>query len=405
VEQLPSELERIWLLGTGGGETYRGLPVERFPEPGEPVAAVPLRPGDTTAILYTSGTTGPSKGVCCPQAQFYWWALSTAAMLGGLREDDVLYTCLPLFHTNALNACMQALTHGCRIVVGPRFSASRFWQRLVEADATVTYLLGAMITILSKTAPSPYDSTHRIRVALAPATQAELHGLFHERFGVVLRDGFGMTETNAVIGALDGIQRAGTMGRVMPGYQAKIVDEDDNDVPDGTAGELVLRADEPFAFATGYWRMPELTVESWRNLWFHSGDRAVRDPDGSFRFLDRMKDAIRRRGENISAWEVEQVIQSHPDVVSAAVVPVPSELGEDEVLACVVLRAGASIDPVDLIRYCEPRLAYFAIPRYIDLLDALPLTANGKVLKFALRERGITQTTWDREAAGYILQR
>jgi carnitine-CoA ligase len=405
VERLPPELERIWLLGADGGGTHRGLPVERFPEPGEPIRPVRVQPGDTTAILYTSGTTGPSKGVCCPQAQFYWWAHDTAAMLGGLDENDVLYTCLPLFHTNALNTCMQALTHGCRIVVGPRFSASRFWQRLVEADATVTYLLGAMISILAKTPPSPYEGRHRVRVVLAPATQAELHDLFRERFGVVLRDGFGMTETNAVIGARDGQQRAGTMGRVMPGYQARIVDENDNEVADGTAGELVLRADEPFAFATGYWRMPELTVESWRNLWFHSGDRVVRDPDGSFRFLDRMKDAIRRRGENISAWEVEQVIQSHPDVASAAVVPVPSELGEDDVLACVVLREGAAVEPVDLIRHCEPRLAYFAIPRYIELLDALPLTENGKVLKFVLRERGLTEAAWDREAAGYTLQR
>jgi crotonobetaine/carnitine-CoA ligase len=405
VEELPPELERIWVLGADGGGSRGGLALERFPGPGDPVGAVAVRPGDTTAILYTSGTTGPSKGVCCPQAQFYWWALSTGAMLGGLREDDVLYTCLPLFHTNALNACMQALTHGCRIVVGPRFSASRFWRRIVEADATVTYLLGAMISILAKTPASPHDKEHRLRVALAPATQAELHEVFRERFGVVLCDGFGMTETNAVIGARDGFQRPGTMGRVMPGYEAKIVDEDDNEVGDGTAGELVLRADEPFAFATGYWRMPEQTVESWRNLWFHSGDRVVRDPDGSFRFLDRMKDAIRRRGENISAWEVEQVIQSHPDVASAAVVPVPSDLGEDDVLACVVPRAGASLDPLDLIRYCEPRLSYFAIPRYVELLDALPLTENGKVVKFVLRERGVTETTWDREAAGYTLHR
>ena len=178
-------------------------------------------------------------------------------------------------------------------------------------------------------------------MALAPATPAELHELFLERFGIVLRDGFGMTETNAVIGARDGLQRPGTMGRAMPGYQVKIVDENDEEVPDGTAGELVMRADEAFAFATGYWRMPEQTIASWRNLWFHSGDRAVRDPDGSFRFLDRVKDAIRRRGENISAWEVEQVLQSHPDVAAAAVIPVPSELGEDDVMGVVVPRTGS----------------------------------------------------------------
>ena len=405
LDELPVELERIWLLDSNGDAPWRGLPVEPFPAPAEPVPAYPVRPGDTVAILYTSGTTGPSKGVMCPHAQFYWWAISTAEMLGGLDRDDVLYTCLPLFHTNALNTCMQALLHGATVVVGPRFSASRFWARVTEAEATVTYLLGAMVAIIAKTPPSPDDRAHRVRVALAPATQAELHELFRDRFGMVLRDGFGMTETNAVIGARDGEQRPGTMGRAMSGYQVKIVDDDDNELPDGTPGELVMRADQPFAFATGYWRMPEKTVESWRNLWFHSGDRAIRDPDGSIRFLDRIKDAIRRRGENISAWEVEQVLQSHADVAGAAVIPVPSELGEDEVMACIVLREGAAVDPEALIGHCEPRLAYFAIPRYLEFLPALPLTENGKVRKFVLRERGVTAAAWDREAAGYVLRR
>ena len=405
VGELPRELERLWVLDTADRGTVRGRSMEPFPAPGEALPAADVRPGETVAILYTSGTTGPSKGVMCPQAQFYWWARSTAAMLGGLTGDDVLYTCLPLFHTNALNACVQALIHGGRFVVGPRFSASRFWDRLVEADATVTYLLGAMVSILAKTPETPAERGHRVRVALAPATPVDLHELFRERFGVLLRDGFGMTETNAVIGARDGEQRPGTMGRVMPGYEAKIVDEDDEEVPDGVPGELVMRADEPFAFATGYWRMPEQTAESWRNLWFHTGDRAVRDPDGSFRFLDRMKDAIRRRGENISAWEVEQVRQLHADVAAAAVIPVPSELGEDEVMAVVVPRNGAELDPVDLMGHCEPRLAYFAIPRYVEIVPELPLTENGKVQKFVLRERGVTEATWDRDAAGYMVRR
>ncbi len=303
VERMPAELERLWVLDQAPGGTFRELPLEAFPEPvAAGVPAADVHPGDTVAILYTSGTTGPSKGVMCPQAQFYWWAQGTAAMLGGLTSDDVLYTCLPLFHTNALNACIQALSHGAEFVVGERFSASRFWDRVLAADATVTYLLGAMVSILAKTPAVPAEEQHRVRVALAPATQAELHQLFLDRFGVLLRDGFGMTETNAVIGARDGLQRPGTMGRAMPGYEVKVFDENDEEVPDGTAGELVMRADEAFAFATGYWRMPEQTIASWRNLWFHSGDRAVRDPDGSFRFLDRLKDAIRApRREHLGA--------------------------------------------------------------------------------------------------------
>lgn len=407
LETLPPELERLWTLDGDGdrdGGNWRGLPVERYPGWGEALDPVRTRPGDTIAILYTSGTTGPSKGVCCPHAQFFWWGVNTAAMLG-VRKDDVLYTCLPLFHTNALNTFVQALVHGARFELGPRFSASQFWPRVIEAEATVTYLLGATVSILAKRPPAPHDREHRVRVALAPATPPDLHRVFRERFGVRLLDGHGMTETNVVLGPRDGEQREGSMGRVMPGFQAKVVDEQDVEVPDGQAGELVVRADEPFAFATGYWRLPERTVEAWRNLWFHSGDRVIRDADGYFTFVDRIKDAIRRRGENVSAWEVEQVLQSHPDVAAAAVIPVPSELGEDDVMACVVARPGAVLDPAGLIAHCEPRLAYFAVPRYLEVMDELPLTENGKVRKFVLRARGVTTATWDRDAAGYELRR
>jgi crotonobetaine/carnitine-CoA ligase len=400
----PPELERLWALDACEAPSWHGLPVEAFPGAGDAVAATPVDPADTLAILYTSGTTGPSKGVMCPHAQFTWWGEIVGGWLG-LGPEDVTYTCLPLFHTNALNAFVQAMMHGSHFVAGPRFSASQLWERLVAADATVTYLLGAMVSILASREPSPLDRAHRVRVALAPATPPGLWDVFRERFGIEIVDGHGMTETNATIGPRDGEQRPGTMGRVGPGFAARVVDESGNVVPDGVAGELLVRADERLAFATGYWRMPEATEAGWRDGWFHTGDRVVREPDGYYRFLDRSKDAIRRRGENVSAWEVEQTLLQHPSVAAAAAIPVPSALGEDDVMACVVARDGMTVDPVDLIRFCEPRLAYFAIPRYVDVLDALPLTENGKVRKFVLRERGVTSTTWDREAAGLVLRR
>lgn len=400
----PPGLERIWATGEPPEPPWPAVTLGRVPAAGDPLDPQPVRPGDTFVVLYTSGTTGPAKGVCCPHAQFYWWGVLTGTHLG-VREGDVLYSVLPLFHTNALNTLFQALLAGATYAVGERFSASGLWRELREADATVTYLLGTMVHILLERPSSPDDTAHSTRVALAPATPAGHAERFEERFGVHLVDGYGSTETNLVLCNEIGGHVPGALGRAVDGFEAKVVDEEDVEVPAGTPGELVVRHREPFSVATGYFRLPEQTAEAWRNLWFHTGDRVVREADGVFRFLDRLQDAIRRRGENISSWEVEQVLLTHPCVAVAAVVPVPAEIGEDDVMAFVVPRGGASLDPVELVRHCEPRLAYFAIPRYLELCPELPLTENGKVRKHELRERGVGAATWDRDAAGYVLAR
>jgi carnitine-CoA ligase len=398
-------LEKLWLIGEGVVADLPHLTYAPFPEQSKDRPAPhPVEPGDTFAILYTSGTTGLSKGVCCPHAQYFWWAFYTGELLG-VHEADVLMTTLPMFHTNALNAFFQAMLNGAQIVIEPRFSASGFVHGLVEQKATVTYVLGAMVPMLLAQEKSVDDRAHRVRIALAPAVPAHFHTTFIERFGFGLLDGYGSTETNCIMGTPLAEQRPGTMGRVLPGFEARVVDENDNEVAGGEAGELILRADEPFAFATGYFGMPEKTVEAWRNLWFHTGDRVVREPDGYYRFIDRMKDAIRRRGENISSYEVEQVLVSHPDVENAAVFPVRSELAEDEVMAAVVPRAEAKITPEALLDYCQPRMPYFAVPRFLEFVAALPVTENGKVTKYKLRERGVTPATWDREKAGYKVAR
>src|SRR5919199_1304136 len=396
----PDDLEAVWALDGVPSTSPTGWPVIEPPAPGEPLTRRPSRPGDTVAILYTSGTTGPSKGVCCPHAQFYWWGVEVGEILE-LAAEDVLYTCLPLFHTNALNAFMQALLAGARYVLGPRFSASEFWRRLEKSGATVTYLLGAMVTMLWRRPSASGDRAHRVRVALAPATPADLFQPFRERFGVRLVEGYGSTETNCAIAAPPDGQRPGYMGVLRAGFEARVAGEDDGPVPDGTPGELLLRHREPFAFATGYFGMPGKTVEAWRNLWFHTGDRVVREPDGWFRFLDRAKDAIRRRGENISSFEVEQVLGQHSGVAQVAVFGVPSELGEEDVMAAVVPRAGSEPGPLELLQFCEGRLAHFAIPRYVELVPELPVTEHGKVRKAALRERGVGERTFDRRTAGW----
>lgn len=403
-------LQQVWLIDEADAVDASATPDSPWPctpfptQPAGAAPAAPLRPGDTLAILYTSGTTGLSKGVCCPHAQYYWWGVHSGELLG-LQQGETLVTTLPLFHTNALNAFFQALLTGSTLVVEKRFSASAFWASLVQHQATVTYVLGAMVPILLAKEPTPHDRAHRVRIALAPGVPQRFQAEFVQRFGLQLLEGYGSTETNFVIGVPIDEQRPGTMGRVRDGFEACVVDTEDNVLPPGEAGELLIRAREPFSMATGYFGMPDKTVEAWRNLWFHTGDRVTCDEDGHFRFIDRLKDAIRRRGENISSFEVEQVLLAHPAVELAAIFPVRSEMAEDEVMAAIVLRAGATLDPVDLMQFCEPRLAYFAVPRYVDFVDRLPATENGKVQKFKLRERGITPTAWDREAAGYRLKR
>lgn len=395
VDRARLALEHIWVVG--GCEPT-------LPPLGSPVPAAEVKPGDTLAILYTSGTTGPSKGVMCPHAQYYWWGINSIDLLG-ITAEDVLGTTLPLFHINALSSFAQALLSGARMVLHERFSASGFWPAMRESGATVGYLLGAMVPILLAGEKSKSERDHCMRIALGPGVPPDMIAAFTQRTGVPILEGYGSTETNFVIGSAIDAQKPGSMGRVRPGYQARVADEADFEVEPGVAGELLLRADEPYAFATGYFGMPEKTVEAWRNLWFHTGDRVVRDADGDIRFLDRLKDAIRRRGENISSYEVEQVLLSHPKVDMAAVFPVRSELAEDEVMAAIVTKAGCSIDPAGLIGFCEPRMPYFAIPRFLDFVAELPRTENGKVQKFKLRERGRGVATWDRDAAGYVLKR
>jgi crotonobetaine/carnitine-CoA ligase len=400
---LPTSLERVWLTERAAGGSVGAVPLEPFPAGGDPVEPHAVGPMDPFLILYTSGTTGPSKGVVCPHAQLYWWGRLTARYLD-VRGTDVLHTVLPMFHMNALNTFFQAGLAGAVYSFGPRFSASRFWDEVRDREATVTYLLGAMVLILLGREPGVSERSHRVRVALSPATPQQAVEAFRARFGVALVDGYGSTETNLVFCNRVGDHRPGTMGRVVPEFEARVVDENDEDLPDGVPGELVLRHSEPYSFASGYFRRPESTVEAWRNLWFHTGDRVVRDTDGVWRFVDRLKDAIRRRGENISSAEVEDALLTHQDVALAAAVGVPSELGEEEVMAFVVLRSGALPDPGGLTAHLEPRLAYFAIPRYLEFVDELPLTENGKVQKAPLRERGVGEHTWDREAAGFALE-
>ncbi len=390
-------VEAIWSIDGGTSARLGTVQAIAMPRRDSGILPAPVQPSDLGLILYTSGTTGPSKGVCCPHAQYFWWAANTAALLE-LRAEDALCTTLPLFHTNAINTFYQAILIGGSVRFEKRFSASGFYSALSQHRATVTYLLGAMVPILLSRPVSAEERQHTARVALAPGVPQQFHADFTQRTGIRLIDGWGSTETNFVLGATVDRQRPGTMGPVFTGFQARVVDEQDNEIADGGPGELVVRADDPFAFATGYFGAHDKTVEAWRNLWFHTGDRVIREADGYFRFIDRLKDAIRRRGENISSYEVEQVLLSHPCVANAAAFPVRSQLAEDEVMAAIIVRPGQSLTAPELIEFCKPRLPYFAVPRYLEFMQELPTTENGKVQKYKLRERGVTAAAWDRQA-------
>lgn len=408
---LPTSLTELWVLDAidadspprGAGEianevaAWPDVQVLAYPRTDQRADAADAGPGETLAILYTSGTTGLPKGVCCPHAQFYWWGVNVSECLE-IDDEDVVFTCLPLFHTNALNAFFQVLVSGATYVLGRRFSASRFWSQVAACDATVTYLLGAMVQILRSRPDSESDRDHRVRVALSPATPAAAHDDFETRFGVALVEGYGSTETNMVIGATPQHQRPGLMGVTLADFETRVADQRGADVPDGVPGELLCRSHQPFAFATGYFDNTVATADAWRDMWFHTGDRVIRHPGGWLQFVDRINDSIRRRGENISSLEVEQVLGAHPAVESVAAYAVPSELSEDEVMAAVILIPTMAAEPAELADWCGPRLPYFAVPRYIDVLPALPLTENGKVRKAVLRERGVTATTWDSAA-------
>jgi len=393
-------LERIWCTEDSHQFTDRllwnRLAVEPLPDGSEAGTLHRASPGDTAMILYTGGTTGPSKGVACPHAQPYWWGRIVAGELG-LGEDDILHTTLPLFHTNALHTVWQALLTGATVSLGQRFSASRFWTELADANATVTYLLGPMVKILLLGPSGDHEREHHVRIALAPGTAEEDVDEFERRSGITLVNSYGSTETNMITSTQIEGARRGTMGPVIDLFEAAVVNEHDFPVPVGEPGELLVRPKQPFSFFTGYWHEPEQTVRAWRNLWFHTGDRVVADGDGCLRFVDRMTDSIRRRGENISSWEVERVLLQHPEVSEAAVVGVDAQLGESEVLAFLVPADGRRLDPQDIVSFCEPLLAAFAIPRYVEVVAELPRTQVGRVQKFLLRQRGLGAQTWDRE--------
>jgi crotonobetaine/carnitine-CoA ligase len=360
---------------------------------------------DVMAIMHTSGTTGLSKGVMlCHRHQFVLARNVTTHV--GMTGDDVVFSCLPYFH-NMAQALLAypALQVGARVAMVERFSANHFWREVRESASTVLIFIGSMLAILLKQPAGPDEGSHHLRVGFGVPVPADVYRDFRARFGVELVGGYGSTEASMVAFTPPGNPRPESAGRILPSDDVRSVDAEDREVPRGVMGELVLRPREPWITFLGYHGQPEATAAAWRNLYFHTGDAAVIDEDGFLHFRDRIKDVIRRRGENISSVEVESVVNLHPSVLTSAAFAVPSDVGEDEVKVVFVLREGAGLDPAALLAHCEEHLPYFAVPRYVEVRPALPLTPTQRVEKRTLRDEGITPATWDREAAGYRLRR
>jgi crotonobetaine/carnitine-CoA ligase len=360
---------------------------------------------DPFVIMFTSGTTGPSKGSLMPQN--YALFMGRVCMeTAEYTEKDCLYNALPLFHGNAqLLSTMPALMSGARMVLAERFSASQFWPDIKKYGCTEFNYIGGVLPILLKAEPRPDDADNPLRLLFGGGCPPNLFEEVERRFGVTLLEGYGMSEIGIpLINSLKE-RKKGTCGKPAYGCEVKVVDDNGLEVGPGTAGELLIRNREPFSMLLEYYKMPEKTVEAWRDLWFNTGDYLVKDEEGYFHFVDRKKDALRRRGENISSQEVESVFSGHPKVLESAAVGVKSDMAEDEVLICVSPRPGETITPEELLNYAQERMAYFMVPRYVRIMESLPKTPTEKVQKAVLRDQGITMDTWDREAVGYEVKR
>ena len=367
----------------------RASPAEDLDGPG---------PADIATVMYTSGTTGPSKGVLVPWAQLHATA-SAGIFTGDFGTDDAYYLPFPLFHISGKGPVYTFALVGGRVVMRPSFNTGAFWDDIRRYRCTTTLLLGAMANFINRRPPQPDDAGTPLHTVVMVPLIGELED-FKERFGVRVSTAFNMTEISVPLHS-DGWTLADleSCGKVRPGYEVRVVDEDDEEVGPGRVGELIVRADDPWTLMAGYLDMPEATTAAWRNLWLHTGDAFRYDADGNYYFCDRISDTIRRRGENISSAEVEVVVNEHPAVLESAAVAVPSPWGEDEVKVVVVARPGAGLDPPELIEYLTPRLPRFMLPRYVEVAKSLPKTPTEKVRKVELRAQGITPNTWDREAA------
>jgi carnitine-CoA ligase len=356
----------------------------------------PPRRHEIACIVYTSGTTGPSKGVMVP------WGLIAAShgTWADLTSDDVFYSPYPLFHITG----RLGVSHGCipggQTVMREAFKTDQFWPDVDRFGVTTTQMIPSMMNWLLDQPPSDEDGRHSLRRTITAPVIPRVEE-FTRRFGITVRTCFGMTETGIAFSTGTSLgSDLHSAGRPRQGYEARVVDEFDEEVPNGEMGELIIRSDQPWTLNAGYFDMPERTAAAWRNGWFHTGDGFRRNAEGEYWFVDRIKDSLRRRGENVSSFELEAFVAAHDAVAECAAIGVDSEHGEQEIKIVVVPTGGAILDPADLVAFVAERAPAFMVPRYVEVVDELPKTdATMRVKKDVLRRAGNSDRTWDRYAA------
>ena len=376
---------------------------------------VPIRPTDLGTFVYTGGTTGPSKG--CMLSHNYHVALATQIGICWERTAaDVVWTPLPLFHFNAIvTAVVGPLVFGGRSAIYKRFSVSNFWPEMNRVGATITSTLGTMAYLLAHDEDRPEmprsgapEANTTLRLIGAAPMPVEVEQVIHERFGVTTFSGaYGVTEASLISWQPPGVRNKPNAAGVVNDeyFDVRLFDDDDHEVPSGTEGEIVIRPKRPEVMFAGYWGRPEATVEASRNWWYHTGDIGRIDDEGFLFFVDRKADYLRRRGENISSFEVEAVLMGHGGLADVAVHAVPSPLTEDDLKVTATRKADSELTEEQLYRWCIDELPYFALPRYIEFRDELPRSPVGRVLKRELRDEGVTATTWDAEASGIVVEK
>ncbi|EAQ04756.1 AMP-dependent synthetase and ligase [Pseudooceanicola batsensis HTCC2597] len=388
-------LGTVLLVEEGETPEIPGLDLRRLsdPEQAEPVETDrPIEPWDTQAIMYTSGTTGQAKGVLSSYTQLYTMGPDAFDCVG---PQDRCMICGPIFHCGSTLYVYAMLARGLSIGMMAEFKTDQFWPAVRETGSTYTLLLGVMAAFLLKAPVTAQDREHPLtHVFIVPF--GEDGPAFAERFGVDVYTVYNMTEISSPIHAGPGITEKGLAGRLRPWMEARVVDANDIEVPPGEVGELILRSSRPWALMKGYLNRPDATAEAMRNGWFHTGDSFRQDKDGRFYFVDRAKDVIRRRGENISSFALEGEVLGHEAVRECAAVAVPSEHTEDEVLIVVTPVEGRRIDPADLVEWLAGRVPRFMVPRYVRVMEELPKTASGKIQKHVMRSEGVTADTWQR---------